>query len=720
MPIRRRLSLLLALLAVPQVTLAKIGFRQLTSLHPVAVQRGTEAIVRLRCNFTLDDTYATFFDRPGIKMVYAETEALEAPRRGRASVGTPFRFHVQVPWDQPTGVYELRVATRQAVSSISHLLVTDFPVVVETTEGNDTPGAAQTVPLPSAICGVCERNEDVDCFQFSGVKGQRITMQVYTQRVTERIHIMLVKHPVYHMDPILTLIGPSGQIVGENDNFFGADSLLHCELPETGEYLLKIRDTRYAGSKKHCYCIEVSERPFVRAVFPLAVQRGTSVDAQMIGFGIVGSPVARLRAEPDATLGWTTVRCLYDGEETNEVPLLVSQHPQYTVPDGSDSPESATSIELPCGVNGRLARPDTRQYFAFQARRGQYYRFEIEAHRRGLPIDSVLEVYGPSGQKHDEEDDLRGSPFAGRWQSKDSRLDFKAQGDGTHYVAVRDLHGRSGEEFIYHLRAENSGPEFEIYGAHYYAMLAPGTHMLWHAKVKRMNGFDGPIELGVEGMPPGVTLTPVTIPAGMDHAAMILTAAEDAEIGAALVRTFGRAQLEVDNGSVAPIVRYGHITCELQSGSGSSQIRWPCNTQIVGVTEPLDLARVEASPTEITLEPGGRAEINVRIVRVEGNSDPVTLAMSHLYQKRSSGDQLPPGVTLSSESRTQLKGNESKATIILEAAPDALPVERLPIAVMARVYITYSISTNYGSNPLHLTVRNRGLASRHRPRSAAP
>ena len=78
--------------------------------------------------------------------------------------------------------------------------------------------------------------------------------------------------------------------------------------------------------------------------------------------------------------------------------------------------------------------------------------------------------------------------------------------------------------------------------------------------------------------------------------------------------------------------------------------------------------------------------------------------MSHMYVRNSSGDQLPPGVTLSTESRTQLKGDESEAKIVLAAANDALPVENLPIAVMARVFVTYNISTNYASTPLSLTV----------------
>ena len=697
--------LLLAILLAPQTAFAKIGFRQLITVHPVAVQRGTEQQVKLRSNFTLDNTYATFFDRPGITMTFAETEPIEAPRTSRNAVGTPFRFNVHVPEDQPTGVYELRVATRQAVSSISHLLVTDFPVVVETADVNDQVESAQAVPIPSAICGVCERDEDVDCFRFSAVSGQRITAQVYAQRVSECIHTMVVKDPIYHMNPILTIIGPSGQIVAENDNFYGGDSFLSCVLPEDGEYVAKIRDVRYAGSEKFSYCIEISDRPFLSAMFPIAVQAGTSVEAHAVGDGLDDAPPMTLSAAVDQPIGKRLIRYQSLRGLTNEVPILTSPYPQYVAGSGSDSLEAATPIELPCGVNGRLATQDAVQYFSFNALKGERYVFEIEAHRLGLPLDGVIEICNADGQLLMQVDDAHGSPFSYYWYVKDSRAHFLVPADGKYVVCVRDVNGRGGDEYVYYLRAESDGPDFELYGEYYYAMLAPGTRMLWFARVNRINGFEGPVTLGIEGLPAGVEMTPVTIPPGVKDAAVILSAAKDAPIGANLVRIFGKATFTGPGESTREIVRYGNVTCELHQGGGSAQLRWPCRTQIVGVTEPLDLVAVEASPTEITLEPGGRAEIHVKLVRSEGNTDPAILAMSHLYTGSSSGDQLPPGVTLSSDSQTQLKGTESEATIILEATKDALPVSNFPIAVMTRVYITYNISTNYASTPISLTVK---------------
>ena len=122
------------------------------------------------------------------------------------------------------------------------------------------------------------------------------------------------------------------------------------------------------------------------------------------------------------------------------------------------------------------------------------------------------------------------------------------------------------------------------------------------------------------------------------------------------------------------------------------------------MTKPLDLLKVEATPKDVSLKPGESTEITVRIERNEGFKDPVTLAMSFDYFSSKYGEQLPPGVTVGKASKLRLSGDVLEGTVVLEASDKAIPVERLPIAVLARVSITFSITTNYATNPVYLTV----------------
>ncbi len=694
-PIRIFLLLTLCWLLAGRVDAAGIGFRQLTSVHPVAVQRGTKATVSVRSNFTLDGAYQVFFDQPGIRMTYAESKPIEAPLKGRGAAGTPFRFDVETPADQEPRVYEFRVATRQAVSSVSHLRVTDFPVVLEDKQDNSKPAKAQLLKLPVALCGTCDPAEDVDCYRFRGKAGQELSCEVFAQRVSKAIHDM-VSRGGYHLDPILTLRNSHDQVVAMVDNTFGGDPVLHVKLPADGEYTLEVRDTRYAGDPRYSYCLEISDRPWVRAVFPPVVERGTTVEVRPLGFALGATDHVRLESNAKDRPGWKTTRLQTARGLSNPVEVLISNRPEMIVLAGHHTPGEALPITLPVGLSGRFSRPNTADCFAFTAVKGQYYLFEVEANSRSLPLDALLEIFDAKGKKLVELDDTV--------STQDPRIFFQAPADGQFVLSIRDLHGRAGDEFIYHLRAEPSGPDFELQGEYYYAMLAPGTRTIWFAKINRLNGFAGPVELEVTGLPPGVSFTPVTVPAKMDHCAVILSASKDAKVGAAVhARIAGKAEIPGSDGKPRTVVHEGAVTCELQS-QGGGQGRWPIRTQLVGVVEKLDLLAVEAKPEQIVLKPGSKAEVQVKIERREGFTDPVQLDMMFSYVTIKWGEQLPPGVSMTGASKTRLTGKTLEGKIVLEASPNAQAVQRLPIAVVAGISISFSINTLYASNPLYLTI----------------
>ncbi len=686
----------------------QVGFRQLTIVHPVAVQRGTTAELEIRSNYTLDETHAVFSDPPGLKFTFLEDKPKPAPRRGRASKGTPFRFRCEVPPEQVTGEHELRVATKQAVSSVTQIHVTDFPVVVEDGKSNNQRDEAQGVELPVTVSGICERSEDVDFFSFELKQGESLTAEIFAQRVTSKIHGMVVRGPrIYLMDPMITLYDEAGRLVARNDNRFGADSLLQYEAAQAGRYYLEVRDARYAGDPRYAYCIEISTRPYRLATWPIAVQAGQTVTAVVLdasgtpqeSISLVGESAShpqRLHRGDEPRV--VVARPAGSQGETNQVRYLVSPFAQLTEPDTVHGTiGQALPLTLPLGVSGRLSSTDEIDFYAFEARKGMHLAFEIYGRRLGFPLDAVLELYDAKGKLLIEADD---HPIN---KTKDSRLFWTVPADGKYFIAVRDLHDRGGGDYLYYLDAREASPDFEVRGEYYYAMLAPGNRMMWFVDIDRLHGFDGPVAIEIAGLPEGVTQTPISVPPKMKRVGIILSAAKDAPIGAALVTIRGRAVVG-EGETKRELVRDGYVTCEEQ-GSGGGQARWPIRTQIVGVVKPMDLVEVVAEPQEVVLEPGGKAELKVRIKREKDFKAGVTLAMSFDYFATKFGEQLPPGVTVAPGSTARFSGDQLEGTIILQAAKNAQPVERLPIAVLARVAITFSITTNYCSNPVMLTVR---------------
>ena len=395
-------------------------------------------------------------------------------------------------------------------------------------------------------------------------------------------------------------------------------------------------------------------------------------------------------------LGWKTLRLETPNGPTNPIPVLVSPYPNLVTSKDNRSIATASPITLPVGINGRFFEPDEVHYFAFDATAGNFYRFAIESPHRGLPLDSVIEIYNDAGELLAEADD--------GFQTKDARLLFKAPTDGRYYLAVKDLHGRIGPRFVYHLRAEPAGPDFEVRGEYDYAMLAPGTSTIWFARVERLAGFEGAVEMDIEGLPEGVSVTPVTLAKGMDQCGLILTASPEAKLGASLARVRGKTLIAGADGTLQEVIRYGHVTCEQRRAGASLLARWPIHTQVVGLTNPLDVLKVEATPTELTLKPGEKVEIKVRVQRNEGYNELIMLDTAFTFGRRTFGEQLPPGVSMSKSSKVRLTGDMAEGTIVLEASPEALPIERLPFAALARVPVTYSIMANYASSPIFLTI----------------
>ena len=61
--------------------------------------------------------------------------------------------------------------------------------------------------------------------------------------------------------------------------------------------------------------------------------------------------------------------------------------------------------------------------------------------------------------------------------------------------------------------------------------------------VQRRDGFDGEIEIGMEGLPPGVSATGLKIGKGKPLGHLVLTAASDAKHGFSLAKITGRATI---------------------------------------------------------------------------------------------------------------------------------------------------------------------------------
>jgi hypothetical protein len=128
----------------------------------------------------------------------------------------------------------------------------------------------------------------------------------------------------------------------------------------------------------------------------------------------------------------------------------------------------------------------------------------------------------------------------------------------------------------------------------------------------------------------------------------------------------------------------------------------------VSVSKSLDLLAVKVNPTQVTLKPGGSQKIGISLVRSDGFDKNVTLDLLNQHLGGIFGNSLPAGVKIDDKkSKTLLAGSQTAGYIVLTAAPDAVPVEKQLVPVIANVAVNFVMKMSYVGPPLQVTVERK-------------
>lgn len=110
----------------------------------------------------------------------------------------------------------------------------------------------------------------------------------------------------------------------------------------------------------------------------------------------------------------------------------------------------------------------------------------------------------------------------------DSRLMFKAPKAGNYLVRVRESRGAQGERFAYRLVVREPKPDFKLSLGSDKLEVPRGSGQAFTYSAERSDGFDGDIQIDLEGAPAGIEVsTPLVIQAGHNSASGVVFAAED-------------------------------------------------------------------------------------------------------------------------------------------------------------------------------------------------
>jgi hypothetical protein len=512
-------------------------------------------------------------------------------------------YTVKIAPDCPVGLYETRVMTRLGISSARAFTVGTLAEVIAT-KPNKSLATAQELAL-NCVCNGVVADRAIDFYTFHGKKGQRLIIDCATRGIDSKLNATVIVADVAGRDLLVERRG-------------GA---LDFAVPADGSYVIKIHELTYKGGPAFYYRLGLWEQP-------------------------AGTPIVRQPStQPVNSFSWPPTG----------LPAQAAQHEVEPNNDGSH----AQRIKLPCDIAGRFFPAADVDVYEFEAKKGEEWWIEVASERLGLSTDPsvlvqrVIKAGGSEPEKLVDVLELTDVPSPVKVSSNGYAYDgppydagtsdclgkLSIKEDGLYRLQLTDLFGgtRSEPGHVYRLIIRRAAPDFALVGWALHMELRNGDRnalskpislrggatMALEVIAFRRDGFDGEIELAMEGLPAGVTAQGLKIPAGKSHGLMLITAKADAPRGYANARFVGRATI-ADQSVTRP--------CHLAS------VAWPIQDSWGEIPSPRLLADVPVSVAGVELAP---LTIAAKTPVLEAKAgDKLTVPLVHTRRSDFSGDKV--------------------------------------------------------------------------------
>ncbi|HLU49436.1 MAG TPA: hypothetical protein VK116_15170, partial [Planctomycetota bacterium] len=190
----RALGLGFALLGVSCPLHAQTKYPGVDAVFPLAVTRGQATEVEVRTNGDVQTAYAALVGSTNVRAeVVPRSEERKIPNQNAI-------VRIEPAADAPVGPCDLRLAARQAITTVCRIYITDLPAANES-DDHGTIEKSQPIEIPSVMNGIVRANVETDWYRFEGKKGERLSFEVLGTRLHETIHKVGRFTP--HFDPFL-------------------------------------------------------------------------------------------------------------------------------------------------------------------------------------------------------------------------------------------------------------------------------------------------------------------------------------------------------------------------------------------------------------------------------------------------------------------------------------------------------------------------------------
>ena len=515
----------------PQTLACRILFAACLALHPVSTFAQTVCLPlpRLLTTTPMGGQAGTQFDititgenlDDGGQLIFAHPGLSASPKLDPAGKPLPHQHSVTIAADCPPGLYEARILTRLGVSSSRIFSVGNLPEVLQT-PGNTSLANAQPLPV-NVVCNSRMSARSIDHYSFDAQAGQRYLVHCASRGIDSKLEAVLIVADSAGRDLLVERRG----------------GVLDFKAPADGRFVIKVHELTYKGGPDYFYRLTLQNAP---ADAPLPIFTSTRT-VSAFSWPPAGLPATAPLAETEP----------------------------------NNTPAQAWQITLPCDLSGAFATAADVDVFEFDAQKGDVWWIEIASERLGRPTDptAIVQQLSPAGAPDAPVDLVEltdipspmkpssngyaydGPPYDGG--SADFIGQVQIRETGRHRLLLSDLFGgtRTDPRNVCRLIIRRAAPDFALcaWGLHMElrngdrnALSKPlalrgGSTVALEVVAVRRDGFDGPIQLAMEGLPEGVTAAGLTIPAGQNRGIVLLTADQNAPRGLAWATFTGKADI---------------------------------------------------------------------------------------------------------------------------------------------------------------------------------
>jgi len=497
-------------------------------IFPAGGQRGTKVPVRIGGYYLYERTPLEFLG-PGLsgpaEIDRVPTKWFEGPvikqpaSQQKEDYPKDYTAELTIAADAPLGPHGWRSWNAQGATPVRPFIVGTLPEVLEEeTDGDPIPVA---VTLPVTINGRIFPREDLDEWTFTAEAGKPITVAVLAEQLGSPLEARI------------EVRSAAGVLVAESTGQLNRDPQLRFTPPASGQYAVRITDTRATGLQTYVYRLTITAGPWIDSVYPLGGKRGMPTK-----FAVRGQGIESLEATLPAATGVVSHYFTWQGNSLNAVKLDLDDLEEIREQEPNNQQEQAAELKLGTVANGRIEQLGDADAWRLTLAKGEAVQLEVRAARLGSPLDAVLLILDDTGKEVARGDDLPGG-------SPDSEVKFTAPKEGTYTVVVQErFASRGGLEFAYRLRCTKPTADFELDMIVDALAVDTGSTKKLPINITRLGGFAGPITLSVENLPAGVTASAVEVKANQNKGEITFTCAASVPVTRTAVKIVGRADIE--------------------------------------------------------------------------------------------------------------------------------------------------------------------------------